>query len=152
MKLEQLKRVSIYVLGVILFCILVYIFARLIIRKSIQRRYNIVLENSRKIPRVLELNEHFSLFPLSPVYTFTKQFDSFKQYGCYSRDDCLLDITKDNIILLKELVDKATQNKETMLTYEEEYDSILKTDTEEDKALYDKYKFFKEIVYSGKTA
>lgn len=35
MKLEQLKRVSIYVLGVVLVCILVYILVRIIIRKKV---------------------------------------------------------------------------------------------------------------------
>lgn len=145
MRPEQLKLLTLYILEVVLFCLLVFILVRLIQKRNIQRRYNIVLKNSRKIPRVLELNDHFSLYPLASEYTFLKLCDSKAQFERCSFDDCLLGIVKENLLLLKELVDKAAKNREIMQSYEDEYDRLFKTDTEEDIVLYDKYKFFKEI-------
>ena len=129
----------------VLFCLIVFALARFITKKNIQRRYDFVLENSRKIPKVLELNEQYTLCPLSSRYTFEKYCDSKGQYERCLMEDCLLEVVKENILLFKDLVNKAVSNRESLLSYDESFESIMNTDTDDDKALYSRYTYFKTI-------
>ena len=142
---EHLKIIALSLLAGIFALFIIRLLAHFIKWKIVQKRNNIVIENSRKIPIVLELNEQFDFYQFNSVYDYQEVCESKAKYDHCSLNDCLLKNVKMNEPMFKELVDRSISNKSNAFLYEDSFDKILSDDTEEDIKLYSKYKFFQKV-------
>ena len=107
------------------------------------RRKKIVAANSRKIPLVEALNTNYSFHKIAKTYYMRKNCVSKRDFDRTDFLDFAGQCMMENLSWYRELLSQLSFNQTKHAFYSKQFNDILNQDTEADKELYSKYRFFK---------
>ena len=109
-----------------------------------KKRKGVVLQLSKKIPRIQSLNQNYRFFDLPGNLPLHKYCNSKREYERAVLKEYLEEQISDNREYYFDLITKSNKNQKDHKRYLSSFEAIMKNDSLEDKQNYDKYSFFRE--------
>ena len=105
----------------------------------------IVVNNSRKIPLIRQLNSSYNFNPLTSSYRIEKECLSKRDYDRLVLSEFLCSLMIEERQFYEELISYAHDNQREHESYRRRFKDILDEETDAERMLYSKWRFFKKV-------